>query len=415
MIMPLGAIPLAVLLVLAEPAAVRGQFTYTTNNGAITLAGYKGAGGALVISNFVTSIGFEAFLNCTSLTSIIIPDSVISIGINAFYNCTSLSSVTIPDSVTSIGYNAFGTCGSLTSVTIPSSVNIIGPGAFGACGNLSAITVDAQNSVFLSTNGVLFDIMQSTLVECPGGLGGIYSIPFGVTNIYGEAFLGCGNLTGVTIPDSVFSIGPSAFQQSGLTSVSIPDSVTNFEETAFANCNDLTNVTIGNGVTSIGLNTFTGCIRLASITLSASVTRIESEAFYYCPSLTSVFFDGNAPPFVGQDVFENEEQNGFDPATVYYLAGTTGWADFSASTDLPAVLWNPLIQTGDGSFGVRSNQFGFNINWASGQVIVVEACTNLASPVWSPLATNTIRDGSFYFSEPLQTNNVGRYYRISSP
>jgi hypothetical protein len=45
----------------------------------------------------------------------------------------------------------------------------------------------------------------------------------------------------------------------------------------------------------------------------------------------------------------------------------------------------------------------------------VEACTNLANAMWTPLLTLTLTNGLFYFSEPLQTNNTGRYYRISSP
>jgi hypothetical protein len=46
---------------------------------------------------------------------------------------------------------------------------------------------------------------------------------------------------------------------------------------------------------------------------------------------------------------------------------------------------------------------------------VVEACTNLGSPVWIPLQTLTLTNGSFYFSEPFEGNLTGRYYRISSP
>ena len=73
------------------------------------------------------------------------------------------------------------------------------------------------------------------------------------------------------------------------------------------------------------------------------------------------------------------------------------------------------MQTGDGSFGVKTNQFGFNINWASGQVVVVQACTNLSNPAWLPLQTNTLTSGSVYFSDPQWTNYPGRYYRLRWP
>jgi hypothetical protein len=76
---------------------------------------------------------------------------------------------------------------------------------------------------------------------------------------------------------------------------------------------------------------------------------------------------------------------------------------------------NPQVQTSDGSFGVRTNRFGFNITGTSGLVIVVEACTNLAHPIWSPVGTNTLTGGSSYFSDPKWTNYPGRFYRLRSP
>ena len=83
------------------------------------------------IPNSVTSIGYSAFIDCTSITSITIPDSVTSIDSSAFSGCSSLKSITIPNSVTSIGYYAFYGCTSLTSVTIPKSVTGIDDWAFG--------------------------------------------------------------------------------------------------------------------------------------------------------------------------------------------------------------------------------------------------------------------------------------------
>jgi hypothetical protein len=78
------------------------------------------------------------------------------------------------------------------------------------------------------------------------------------------------------------------------------------------------------------------------------------------------------------------------------------------------VLWNPLVQTGDASFGVRTNRFGFTITGANNLVIVVEASTNLANPAWIPVGTNTLTGGSSDFSDPEWPNYPGRFYRIRS-
>jgi hypothetical protein len=70
--------------------------------------------------------------------------------------------------------------------------------------------------------------------------------------------------------------------------------------------------------------------------------------------------------------------------------------------------------------GIWTNQFGFNITGTSNLVVVVEACSNLANPVWIPIGTNTLNtflgtNGTSYFSDPQWTNHVGRFYRIRSP
>ena len=105
----------------------------------------------------------------------------------------------------------------------------------------------------------------------------------------------------------------------------------------------------------------------------------------------------------------------FEKATVYYLPDTTGWDNFSTNAGVQAVvLWNPLFQASGASFGLSNNQFGFNINGTANIPIVVEACANLANPVWTALTNVTLTNGLFCFSEPLQTNSSGRFYRISA-
>jgi len=78
-------------------------------------------------------------------------------------------------------------------------------------------------------------------------------------------------------------------------------------------------------------------------------------------------------------------------------------------------LWNPLIQTGDGNFGVRANYFGFDITGTANIPIVIEACDSLSGSVWTSLQSLTLTNGLFYFSEPVQAGITGRYYRISPP
>ena len=106
-----------------------------------------------------------------------------------------------------------------------------------------------------------------------------------VTSIGNEAFYYCDSLTSITIPDSVTTIGESAFSGSSLTSVNIPDSVTTIGNSAFYGCTSLTSVTIPDSVTTIGNCAFYECTSLTSITIPDSVTTIGDYAFFGCTSL----------------------------------------------------------------------------------------------------------------------------------
>jgi len=243
----------------------------------------------VILPKGVTSIGRSAFYSCGRLTSITIPDNVTSIEDSAFHWCRRLTEITIPDSVTSIGSSAFYGCDSLTEITIPDSVTSIGNSAFSYCYSLTSIKVSENNKSYASINGVLFNKTKTTLIACPGGLKGTYTIQDNVTSIGADAFYGCRRLTSITIPDSVTSIGADAFSKCySLTSIIIPDSVTSIGISAFYGCISLTSITIPDSVTSIEYSAFYGCDSLTSITIPDSVTRIKSYAFSSCNSLTSI-------------------------------------------------------------------------------------------------------------------------------
>lgn len=96
---------------------------------------------SISLPNGITNIGNYAFMNCRSLTNIIIPDSVLNIGSDAFRNCTALLNIELPNSVISIGPNAFFSCSSIIEVVIPSSVSEVGASAFGRCKSLTNIMI----------------------------------------------------------------------------------------------------------------------------------------------------------------------------------------------------------------------------------------------------------------------------------
>ena len=133
----------------------------------------------------VTSLGYECFFYCSSLTSINIPSSVTSLGNGCFSGCSSLTSINIPSSVTSLGYTCFSDCSSLTSINIPSSVTSLREYCFGGCSSLTSI-----------------------------------NIPSSVTSLGEKCFQGCSSLTSINIPSSVTSLGEDCFGDcSSLTSI----------------------------------------------------------------------------------------------------------------------------------------------------------------------------------------------------
>ena len=124
------------------------------------------------IPNSVTSIGYVAFLKCSSLTNITIPDGVTSIGDCAFGHCSSLTNITILDGVTSIGNWAFSDCSSLTSITIPESVTSIGNYAFASCSSLTNITYNGTQSQWnkISKNTRWKDYSSIKTITCTDGV-----------------------------------------------------------------------------------------------------------------------------------------------------------------------------------------------------------------------------------------------------
>lgn len=164
------------------------------------------------------------------------------------------------------------------------------------------------------------------------------TIPGSVTSIGRKAFSGCSSLTSVTIPDSVTNIGYEAFHGcTSLISVTIPDSVTLLGDNAFSYCKLLTSVTIPDSITSIGGWTFSECRSLTKVIIGNSVTEIDSDAFAYCTSLTSVYCKPTTPPALyNSNVFKDNASGRkfyvpMESVDAYKTA--PGWSEYASDIE----------------------------------------------------------------------------------
>ena len=217
---------------------------------------------SIVIPNNITSIGSNAFSGCTNLLSVKMGKKVTSIGDYAFYNCSSLESITLPKELESIGNSAFSGdnyysdegCNAITSIAIPGTVKTIGNGAFRGCRNLAL---------------VVFEVDEDGKAN--------------LTSIGEEAFFRC-DLTSITLPNSVTTIGKTAFRDNyKLTTAILGDALTEIKDDTFQYCFALSSVTIPDGVTSIGEHAFQGCNVLTSVRIPKSLSSMGENAFDGCP------------------------------------------------------------------------------------------------------------------------------------
>lgn len=252
-------------------------------------------------------------------TVVVIPSTISSwpvtkIGEDALKDNTTITSVTIPASVTEIGSNAFADCTNLTSVNYE--------------GDWSNLTIQSGNpAVQDAANAPLFDFEF---------------IPPDNTAVIVTNYKYNGAAADVTIPSRyqgkpVTTIGPAAFFNSAVTSVTIPDSVTSISDEAFINCPKLTNISIPNSVTYIGFSAFSSCTSLKSITLPSSLSFISGALFLGCSQLTTIHIPVSVTS-IGNNAFADCPSL----MTVTYPGSKTQWDDITKGRNSD-VLENHLI------------------------------------------------------------------------
>ena len=157
--------------------------------------------------------------------------------------------------------------------------------------NISSITIPSSvtsigEMAFYTCRGLTSVYITDIAAWCAIDFRGSLSNPLAVAqNLYVNGDL----VTDLIIPDSVTSIGDQAFAGcTSLTSITIPDSVTSIGGDAFSGCESLTSITIPDSVTSIGDDAFAYCSSLTSIVIPDGVISIGESTFYNCYSLTSI-------------------------------------------------------------------------------------------------------------------------------
>ncbi len=300
----------------------------------------------------LTTIGLDAFYNCTNLQSITIPASVedikshsfrdsglssitfeensclTTIGLNAFYNCTNLQSITIPASVqtidgnsfrdsglssitfeensclTTIGSSAFRKCTNLQSITIPASVTEIVKDAFKGCTGITDIYCYAIPNRLVWTDTYCNDFQANKATVC-------HVLPY-----YLDIFQEKWNQGNTKKDVNVTFVGdlptPAYYLDETSNVVYLIDG-----NAAYVGCSpnasgDITILSEINvdgttyPVTSIGDQVFYNCTKLTSITIPESVTSIGDQVFYNCTKLTSITIPEGVTS-IGDQAFYNNE------------------------------------------------------------------------------------------------------------
>ena len=419
----------------------------------------------LAIPYGVQDIPHFAFYQCRSITSLNVPGSVKSIGSSAFEDCTGLNWISLSEGLTTIGGSTFEGCTGLSAVTIPSTVTDISINVFKRCSNLNDVT--SQITSPFAIDASVFDTYATATLTVPRGTKSTYqstggwnnfsritdgasdnefassgiayvvtspntvavkavasylkdvfipeevynegkfyqvtalaersfegraditylSIPKTISSIGEYAFIDCGSniivnlesledwckvtlgnehssplssakalyinnmeMEGVRIPEGTTAIPNYSFYQcKSIKYLIVPSTVTTIGSSAFEDCTALTSVSLPEGLSIINGSAFEGCSGLSSITIPSTVTVIAINAFNRCPNLENITSEIKSPFAIDLSVFST-----YDSAILNVPYGTraaymttSGWNRFLNIVDEPTGI-EKVRMTSDG-------------------------------------------------------------------
>ena len=299
------------MIVLTENEYRDDDFTITKNGRNFILKEYKGNDKIVIVPNYVTVIGENAFYKNKDIVKVIIKEGVTKIENCAFYCCNKLEYIEIPttlkviegavfyfcknlkeiklnDGLTEIGFASFQGCLKLTKLELPDTLVYIGEDAFLNCSDLKFNVYDNAKYLGGKTNPYLylFKVVRTNIKSC--------KIHNDTKFIGSESFKFCSNLDEIIIPNGVKRIGNSAFCYcTKIERINIPDSVVFIGNSAFSNCDNLLSVNLPSNLNNINDSLFCNSGKLETVVIPDNVKTIERLAFSYCENLKSIKLSKN--------------------------------------------------------------------------------------------------------------------------
>ena len=164
----------------------------------------------------------------------------------------------------------------------------------------------------------------------------------------------------LTIPNTVGTISRFTFYQCrSITSLSIPGSVKSIGSSAFEDCTGLTSITLNDGLEYIGGSTFEGCKGITNLIIPSTVGRIEINAFKNCSNLTNIVSEIKEPFVINENVFEGLPSTAVltvPAGTKSAYQSTSGWSRFKTIVESGNVV--PGVQFVQNSIHYRIKDDG---------------------------------------------------------
>lgn len=255
---------------------------------------------SVTLNEGTTTICEYAFSSCPALTSLVLPESVTTI---EAYTCqgSGIKTIQLPSGLTKLPAYCFDSCTALESIILPDGITALPEQCFGHCYALQSVTL-GPNLTEIGPNAFLYDSSLTTINtanvttfgdRCFDGCSSLQSIDCAnATSLGNDAFSGTG-LTAFTIPDGISTLPNALLMNSKVQSMVIPDRFTSIPDQFLCSCSELTSVTLPANLVSIGREAFAGTA-VAQFDLPETITTIGPGAFANNQALTSLCI----PPLV---------------------------------------------------------------------------------------------------------------------